>query len=34
MAAMNGAKVIGADTRCMVESTSSLSAFKNGSSNR
>ena len=27
MAAMNGAKVIGADTRCMVESTSSLSAF-------
>ena len=27
MAAMNGAKVIGADTRCMVEGTSSLSAF-------
>ena len=31
MAAMNGAKVVGADTRCMVEGTSSLSAFKNGS---
>ena len=27
MAAMNGAKVVGADTRCMVEGTSSLSAF-------
>ena len=27
MAAMNGAKVIGADTRCMAEGTSSLSAF-------
>lgn len=27
MAAMNGAKVVGADTRCVVEGTSSLSAF-------
>lgn len=27
MAAMNGAKIVGADTRCMVEGTSSLSAF-------
>ena len=27
MAAMNGAKLIGADTRCMAEGTSSLSAF-------
>ena len=27
MAAMNGAKVVGADNRCMVEGTSSLSAF-------
>ena len=27
MAAMNGAKVVGADTRCTVEGTSSLSAF-------
>ena len=27
MVAMNGAKVVGADTRCMVEGTSSLSAF-------
>ena len=27
MAAMNGAKVVGADSRCMVEGTSSLSAF-------
>jgi uncharacterized Ntn-hydrolase superfamily protein len=27
MAAMNGAKVVGADTRCMVEGTSSLSSF-------
>ena len=27
MAAMNSAKVVGADTRCMVEGTSSLSAF-------
>ena len=27
MAAMKGAKVVGADTRCMIEGTSSLSAF-------
>ena len=27
MAAMNGAKVVGADTRCIAEGTSSLSAF-------